>query len=59
MMLPMDYETNIYDYNKEALKMANHRFSSRRMVHVNTKHHVARDVADRAIARVEYVKSVD
>ena len=44
LMPPIDDTIITREYNKEAIKMATNRFSSRHTRHVDVKHHIVRGV---------------
>ena len=47
MVPPIDYNTHVHEDNEGAIKMAEKRFSSRRIRHyIDVKHHMVRDAAD-------------
>ena len=55
---PIDDNIIIREDNEGAIEMATNRFSSRRMRHVDMKHHiVVRDAVESGIVRTHYVKS--
>ena len=57
MVPPIDYNIRVHEDNKGAIEMVENRLSSRRIRHIDVKHHMVRDAVDGGIIRVEYVKS--
>ena len=57
MVPPIDYNIRLHEDNEGVIKMAENRFSSRRIRHIDVEHHMVRDAVDGGLIRVEYVKS--
>ena len=57
MVPPIEYNIHVHEDSEGAIKMSENRFSSRRTIHIDVKHHMVRDAVDGGIIRVEYVKS--
>ena len=54
---PIDDNIVIREDKEGATKMATNRISSRRMRHVDVKHHTIRDAVESGVVRIHYVKS--
>ena len=48
---------SIMEDNQGAIKMVNNKHSSRRMRHIDVKHHIVRDAVEEGLVRIVYVRS--
>lgn len=57
MVHPIDREVETYEDNEGGIKTATNRFSSRRVRHIDVKHHMLRDVVDEGVIKVKHTMS--